>query len=90
MHASFALQKRNAFSTLGDVLISLKTGPITLSNLAMMPDVNFPSELMNLEAKVCAFHAVVTQNKKLLTVGSTVRIQSESSVSIQYNTCAKY
>ena len=82
------LQKKTSTFTLGDVVVCLKTGSVKLSSLVKKADIHFPAELMNLEAKVYVFQAVVSQNRKLLTVGSTVRIHCirESNVCRANNT----
>lgn len=68
------------------MLVSLKTGAIELSSLAQRSDLHFPTAMMNLEAKVRQYKAVIARNQKLVNVGSSVRIQpvGEESAAVSY------
>lgn len=70
------IQKQGGCS-LGDVAISLKTGPVKLEDLAQTSDLHFPPILLNLGAKVQQFGGVIAQNRKLVNVGNSVRIDNE-------------
>lgn len=51
---------------------SLKTGPVEFATLACG---HFPATLMNLDAQVLEYKAVVSRSGKLVNVGNSVRIQ---------------
>lgn len=62
---------------LGDVMVMLKTGTASLSTLAKECDVHFPTAMMDLEASVHQYKAVIARDQRLLNVGNSMRIEEE-------------
>ena len=75
------LKKQRNIIKLGEVKAKLKAGHVNVSNLALDFDLHFPEKLMNLEAKIFEYKAVVThQAGKLAKLGDSVRIEAGSLV----------
>ena len=76
------MQKQKLTVKLKSLPVHLPTGTVQFSELAQEVDLRFPAPLLNLEASVFEFKAVVSEAQQLVNVyiGDYVRFQGDSKV----------